>query len=913
MNRLLLFLIAHATPACDREYVLGDVAEQFEHVRTSAGPAAARAWLRSEAARVLRQAGGHRLAVRGRSIVTRVHGENAMSSFLQDVRHSCRALGRSRGFAAIAVATLGLGIGVNTAMFAVVNGVLLKRLPFAHVDRLMLVHLLSRDSASAPENEGVWSFPKFQAFVAAQQVYEDSGLFIGVPASLAGDEAAPEPIEMEVVTSSYHRTLGVRPILGRAFTPEETDAAGAQPLVILSHALWTRRFGSDSRVLGRAVPIDDVPHTIIGVLPPGFRGLTGTADIWVPLASRWPDSLTVWSWHSYYLVARRKAEVSEQAARASVAVLGAQIKSTETSSASPGSTTSASTRSLDASRADVDVRRASLMLLGAVGFVLLIACVNLTNLVATRTLARRRDVALRMAIGATRFRIVRQFAADGLMLGLGGAITGVVLSAFLLKASAWLLPEASVFFRTSIAPGVSRMSGTEGLTRIAASMVGLDLTTLVFAAGATALTALLIAVVPARRASSLQPADALRAGVRSATDRGFGALAARSGLVTVQVGLALVLLSGAGLMIRSAMRLHGTDIGIRPDRVVTLGISLPPRVYRGPKSVAFFDQLIERMRALPGVESVSVANCLPVSGGCSNTEMWKLPRRPDAPEGSPVGVFWAGPDYFPMLGIRLIAGRGFSRDDVTGRPRVVLISEAAARRLWPNTSPLGKTVGVGQGGFQDGAEIIGIVSDVRYRAIEEAPRPDVYLPVAQSPRTGLRLLVRAHDDAASLAPAITREVRALDASLALPAFKTLEAQIDDAMWRTRVAAWLLSALAALAALLTAIGIFGVMAQVVLQRTAEIGIRLALGAARRDVLSLVLGRAALITVAGLVAGTFAALALTRLISTFLYQTAPHDPVTFVSVACVLGVVALVASYIPARHATRVDAVIALRGE
>jgi predicted permease len=911
MNRLLLFLIEHATPACDREYVVGDVVERFEQVRTSDGPAAARAWLRSEAARVLGQAIAHRAAVRTRSTTIREDKDGALFSFLEDVRHACRALGRAPGFAVIAIATLGLGIGVNTAMFAVVNGVLLKPLPLADADRLMIVHLLARDSASAPPSEDVWSFPKFQAFLAAQQVYDDAGLFIGIPASLGGDEAAPEPIHTEVVTSSYHRTLGAHPILGRAFTPEETDRAGARPLVMLSHALWARRFGSDAGVLGRSIPIDDVPHTIVGVLAPGFRGLSGEADAWVPLASRWPESLTVLGWHSYYLVARRRAGVPEEAARASVGILGAQIQAAETGSL-PGSTPGALARSLDASRADVDVRRASLMLLGAVGFVLLIACVNLTNLVATRVLARRRDVALRLAIGATRFRIVRQFAADGLVLGLGGAVTGVMLSVFLLRASAWLLPEASVFFRTSIAPGVARMSGTEGLTRIGASMVGLDLATLLFAAGATMLAALVIAVVPAWRTSSWQPADALRAGMRSASARGFGALGARSVLVTVQVALALVLLSGAGLMIRSAMRLHATDIGVRPDHVVTLGISLSTRLYAGQKSVAFFDQLIDRVRALPGVESASVANCLPVSGGCSNTEMWELPKRSGASDGMPVGVFWAGPDYFPMLGIRLTAGRGFSRDDVAGRPKVVLISEAAARRLSPNSSPLGKIVSVGQGRFQDGAEIVGIVSDVRYRAIEEAPRPAVYLPVAQSPRAAMRLFVRAQGDAASLAPAITREVRAIDPSLALPAFKTLEAQIDDATWRTRVAAWLLSALAALAALLTAIGIFGVMAQVVLQRTGEIGIRVALGAERRDVLSLVLGRAALITVAGLITGTVAALALTRLISTFLYQTAPYDPLTFASVAGVLGAVALLACYIPARRATRVDPVIALKG-
>jgi predicted permease len=679
---------------------------------------------------------------------------------------------------------------------------------------------------------------------------------------------------------------------------------------MLGHALWTRRFGADPGVLGRSISLNETPHTVVGILPPGFRGLSGLAEAWVPLATYAPDSLTVAQWHSYFLVARRKPDVTDEGARAAVAVVGAQIAAAYPDSFSPGRPWGATARSLDASRADLDVRRASFLLLGAVGFVLLIACVNLTNLVGTRSLARRRDVAVRLAIGAARARIVRQFAADGVVLGACGALAGLALSWLLLKAAVWLLPEASVFFRSSITPGVSRMSGTAGLTRIAASMVGLDAATLLFAAGLTALTALLISIVPAWQASSFRPSDALRAGGRGSAASGFGVLGARSALVTVQVALALVLLSGAGLMIRSVMRLHETDIGVTADRVVTTSVSLPAR-YDGQRSVAFFNQLMDRLRVLPEVEAVSVGNCMPVSGGCNGTGL-EVVGRPGSQSGPTIGVFWASPAYFSTVGIGLIDGRGFSPDDVAGRPNVVLIGQTAARVFWPNESPIGKSVRIGQG-FRDPAEVVGVVSDVRYRAIEDLPRPDVYVPFAQSPRGTMRLFVRGRNDGANLAPVIARELRALDASLPLAGFKTLDAQIGDAMWRTRVAAWLLSAFAGLAALLTAIGIFGVMAQVVVQRTSEIGIRMALGAQRHDVLSIVLGRAALITGVGLVAGTLAALALTRLISTFLYQVDPNDPGTFAVVAGVLGVVALLASYVPARRATGVDAVTALRSE
>lgn len=842
-----------------------------------------------------------------------------MSAIWQDLHYAARLLKRSPGFAAIAILTLAMGIGANTAMFAVVNAVLLKPLPFLDPDRLMLVHLtiLDRDKPGAFGDSGVvWSYPKYRTFVAAQHVFEDTAMFAGRDLNLAGD-GDPERVRGEVVTERYPSIVGIHPIIGRAFTSDEANTEGVAPVAMIGHGLWTRRFGADPAIAGRTVQINGTPYTIVGVLPRGFRGLSGDAEAWVPLGTLEPTQLPMtaqWS-HSYSLVARRKHDVSETQAVAEVRVVGGQIDAAHRDP-SGGAAWGATAATLYASRVDADVRRASFVLLGAVGFVLLIACVNLTNLVGARAIVRRREVAVRVAMGATRGRIVRQFFAEGVLLAGIGAAAGLVLAWALLFAATWLLPESDVFFRSAISPGVPRTSGAAGLTRIGASMIGLDGATGLFTMGIAIVTAVLVSLMPALHAFSLRPVEALKGGGRSVTERGLHALGARAALVTAQIALALVLLAGAGLMVKSAARLAGTSLGVRADQVLTVRLDLPRARYTNETGGAFFMQLVERVRAVPGVESVGLGNCPPVSGGCSTSILWHPPARPLGGGRDPsVGVFWATPDYFPTLGIQLLRGRNFTDRDRAGQPKVVLLNEAAARALWPKDNPIGKIIAVGQGGFggRDGAEIIGVVSNVRYRAIESAPTPDVYVPLAQSFRGGMRLFVRSRLAPKTIAPAISREVRALDSNLPLSEIKTMDERVGDAMWRTRVSAWLLSAFAALAMLLTAIGIFGVMAQTVMQRTTEIGIRMALGAQRRDVLALVLGRAALITGVGLVVGVASALGLTRLIAALLYDVEVHDPLTFVSVAALLGVVALAACYIPARRATRVDAMVALRAE
>ena len=837
-----------------------------------------------------------------------------MSTIWQDAKYSLRLLGQAPGFAAIAVATLALGIGANTAMFAVVNAVLLKPLPFADADRLMLVHMLAPDREAGPGmfREAVWSYPKYRVFEEAQRTFEVTALFAGRDYSLAGG-ADPERVRGEIVTEAYHAVLGVAPIIGRHFTFDEANRAGTPPVVMIGHALWTRRFAADPATVGRSIEVNGGPHVVVGVLPPGFRGLIGSAELWMPLAVLEPSQLTQRQSHSYTVVARRRAGVSEAEARAAVQVYGAQVAAHFVEEQEDLRRTARAT-SLSASRVDADLRRAAIIVLGAVGFVLLIACVNLTNLLVARALARRREVAIRTAIGASRGRIVRQFAVESLLLAGFGALGGIAVAAALLAVAQALLPDPDVFFRTSIAAGVPRITGAAGLTRVGAAMIGFDASTLLFTCAVTVLTAALVSILPALHAASMRPSDVLKAGGSGGGTRGFRGFGARTALVSAQIALALVLLTGAGLMVKSAARLHATEIGVDPEDVLTVRIDLPRATYTPERGSVFYQHLAARVRSLPGVESAGLANCAPVSGGCNGTIIGFVRGAHRYTGNEPgVGIHWATPEYFSTLQVRLLRGRFFTEADREGQPKVVLVNESAARAFWPKGDPIGKVVTLGQGDLEDGAEVIGVVADVRYRAIERAADADVYVPLAQSYQSRMRLFVRSPLEAQALVGSIRLELQALDPNLPVSEVKTMEERLGDAMWRTRVSAWLLSAFAALALLLTAIGIFGVMSQNVAQRTSEIGVRMALGAQRGNVLRLVLGRAGMVTAAGLALGVAASLLLARLLTAFLYGVEPTDPATLATVALLLGAVSLGACYLPARRATRIDAVTALRSE
>ena len=837
-----------------------------------------------------------------------------MNGWLRDLRYALRMLSRAPGFTTVAVLTLGLGIGANTAMFAVVNAVLLKPLPFEQADRLMLVHLLVPDRTrpgvfgALPE----WSYPKYRSFTEMQEVFEDAAFFSGRDVDVTGG-GAPERVRGEVVSDRYPDVLGLGAALGRTFTHDEAHRKGAARVAMIGHGLWLRRFGGDPAVVGGGIDLNGARFTIVGVLPRGFRGLTGNADVFVPLAAIEPAQLDQAQSHAYTVVARRRARVSEAEAMAAVRLLGPRIDAAHRDANSSGAPWGAIAVSLNASRADVDIRRASLLLFGAVAFVLLIACVNLTNLLVARGLGREREVAVRLALGASRGHVLRQFLAEGLVLSVLAAAAGVGIAAAVLAAAGALLPDPDVFFRSAIAPGVPRTAGAAGLTRIGAGAIHLDLAAMLFTSGVALVTVLLVSLFPAIVASSLRPIHALRArGIRPG--RRLRWLDGRAVLVAAQIGLALVLLAGAGLMIRSARHLRAIDLGISHRNIVTVRLSLPRTTYTSQTGSALFTTLLDRTRALPGVDSAALGTCPPLSGGCSATIMWFPPAGPRRDGRDPVvGIQWVSPEYFSTLGIRVLQGRTFTDPDREGQPKVLIVNEAAARAIWPDGTPLGRRVAIGMGSFGSGADVVGVVADVRYRALESAVMPEVYAPLAQSYQPGARLFVRSALDASRVVAAVTRELHALDANLPLGEIKTMDERVRDAMWRTRVSVWLLAAFAGLALLLTAIGVFGVMAQAVAQRTPEIGVRMALGAQPRDVVTLVLRKAGLVIATGVAIGAAGALGLTRVMTSLLYGVQGGDPVTLMAAAALLAGGAFAAGYVPARRAVSVDPVTALRAE
>lgn len=899
-----LSIIRLATPAKHREFVVGDTLERAAEIERSHGAEAAARWLWREAWRVVARAPRHRFAVRAFG-TRRAAGDGLLRTLLLDARYALRVLKRAPLFTTVAVAMLALGLGANTAMFAVVHAVLLKPLPFFEPERLMLVHLLipRANGGAGAYNEMVWSYPKYRSFAETQDVFEETALFSGNSIDLT-DVAEPEQLAGETITDRYLTVLGIAPLLGRAFSAEEANVAGTPPVALIGEQLWARRFARDPAIVGSTIHLDRQPYTIVGVLPPGFRGLTGEAQIWVPQAAFEPGSLTAPQAHGYQLVARRKAAVTEQAAQEAVQALGARIDEQFRAGGFGNGPWSAGAISLSDARVGADIRTTSLLLLAGVSFVLLIACANLAALLGTRALARHREVAIRLAIGAGKRQIVRQQLVEVVVLVSVGAIAGVAVALGLLNAATALLPDAETFFRVRD----SFLSATSGLTRVGAGMIGLDAMTLSFAVGISLVCAALIVILPARQASSAQPIEALKAGAGRSARRAR----LRDPLVVTQIALALVLLAGAGLMLKSVWRLQATGAGIDAENVVAVRVHVQENDAAPEAELAFLTQLLERVRALPGIESAALGSCVPASGGCASApvsvdEPWQPGR------GQRVGVYMVSDGFAETLGIRLLAGRAFSERDYGLQPSVVLVNEAAAQAFWPGRDPVGAKVGTF--GFRAGAEVVGVVSNVRYQAIETPPQPDIYQPLSglSFQPSRLPLFVRSPLEPAAIVAMIRGELRALDPNVTLTDATTMEERLRNAMWRTRLTAWLLGAFAALAVLLTAIGIFGLMAQVVAQRSGELAVRIALGAQSGQVLRLVVRRVVVMTVLGLAIGVAGALALSRVVGTLLYDVQGNGPATLLSVAVGLAAVALAAGYLPARRAVRVDAMATLKTE
>ena len=817
----------------------------------------------------------------------------------QDVRFALRSFRRAPGFTLVAVLTLAVGIGANTAIFSAVNAMLLRPLPFTEPDRLMQVSLTVPARRDVPARDNApWSYPKYTVFRDAQTIFQSLTLWYESQGSIrVGADA--ERLWYEVADARYLPTLGVRLQLGRNFSPEEEVPNGPKA-VILGDAFWQRRFNADSAAIGQTLNLDGDPFTIVGVLPPGFRGLSGHAEVMTSFMSQESQMLKEpWS-HAYEMIARLKPNVSPEVAKTAVRQLGVVVDRAYTHPEIKGEHWGAIARELDRTRVDPVVRRSLLVLLGAVGLVLLIACANVANLFLVRAAGRHREIAVRLAIGAGRRRLVRQLLTESIVLSALGGLASLVV--------AWW----GVRFLSALNPNTTlRIQQLGGIGAVSFDSIRLDPVAFAFAAALTIVTGLVFGLVPAVQATRPSLTGALKSDNERAFAGGIRSLTSRNVLAVVEIALAVILLAGSGLMLRSLGKLLGVKPGFDAERVLTMRFNTAGV---GRDSLpAFYDQLLERLSAIPGVTNAGLLDCPPLGGGCSATILMHRDRPAvDNSAAPPVGVHWVTSGWFSTMRVPLKKGRLFESTDRLGAQKVVVITETAANRYWPGQDPIGKPVSVGQGGFYDDtAFVVGVVGDVRYGTVDSLPKPDVYLSYYQSPRGRMMMFVRtAGDPTAVVAPA-RRAIAALAPGVPLYDVKLMTDRVADAMGYARFSTILLAAFAVAALALAALGTYGVISFGVTQRTREIGIRVALGATRGSVVKLIVGQGVRLAIVGGVIGLLGALATTGVLRSMLYGVAPSDTVTLVSIVGLLVLSVVLASWIPARRAASVDPANALR--
>jgi predicted permease len=819
----------------------------------------------------------------------------------QDIRFALRSFLRTPGFTAVAVLTLAVGIGANTAIFSAVNAMLLRPLPFKEPDRLMQVNLTVPARGDNPPNDKApWSYPKFVVFRNAQTVFEDVTLWFSYQGTVRiGTDA--ERTNFEFADAKYLPTLGIRPAMGRNFSPEEDAKPGGEAVVLLSDAFWQRRFNADPSVLGRSFTLEGSPVTIVGVLPPGFRGLSGRADIVVSFMSQDAQQLSeVWS-HAYELVARLKPGVATAAAKSAVQRLGVVVDDAYRHPDIKTERWGALARELDGTRVDPVIRRSLLILLGAVGLVLLIACANVANLFLVRAASRQREIAVRLAIGAGRQRLVRQLLTESIVLSLLGGLASAAVAWWGVKILAALNPTTSL-----------RVQQLGGIGAVSFETIKLDPMAFMFAAFLTVLTGVVFGLVPALQATRPSLTGALKSDVDRSRISRIRGLTSRNVLAVVEIALAVVLLAGSGLMLRSLGKLLAVRPGFDPTQVLTMRFSLTGV---GRDSLPpFYDQLVERLSGVPGVTNVGLADCPPLNGGCNGTVLIHRDR-PAAARGTEptVGVHWVTPGWFATMRVPLVRGRLFTNADRLGAQKVVLVNESAARAYWPGQDPVGRPVSVGQGGFyEDTAYVAGVVGDVRFGTLDSLPKPDVYLSYYQSPRGRMMMFLRTAGDPRAAIAGARREIAALSPGVPLYDVRPMEERVADAMAYARFSAVLLAAFAAVALALAALGTYGVVSFGVSQRRKEIGVRVALGATRQSVVRLVVGQGVGLAVVGCAIGLAGALATTGVLRSLLFGVEPSDPITLVLIVGILVTAVIVASWLPARRAASVDPSEALRG-
>jgi putative ABC transport system permease protein len=806
-----------------------------------------------------------------------------MDILRQDLLYALRRLRQAPGFTLVAVATLALGIGANGAIFSVVHAVLLRPLPFEEADRLVLVSQTWKG-----EKAGVYSPQNFLDVEKDARSFESLAAYDTTGVTLTG-RGEPGRIEGVDVSTSFFDLLRVRPAYGRFFVAGENET-GHTKVAVLGDRLWRQRFGADPAIVGQTVQLDRDRYTVVGVAPAGFSFPQGS-DVWRPL--EYDTRFRSNSRGAWYLgvIGRLRPGVSVAQAREEVATIHARLaKAYPDADEGVGGTVVSLHESLVG-----ESRRALLVLLGAVGLVLLIACVNVANLLLARMAARETELAVRTAMGAGRARLMRQLLTESLTLAVLGGAAGILLASFSLDALLALQPA-----------GMPRM----GEVRVDRAVVA-------FAAVLSLATGLLFGAFPALQMLRRPTAQSLREGGRGMlSGRGHRL---RSGLVVGQMALAMMLLAGSGLLLRSFDQLRRVDPGFRADKVLTFRISLPDSAYgEETQRAAFYATLLDRLAALPGVRTAGGIMGIPLGGIRFNLSFEVKGRPPLPPARQPsMEIRPVTPDYFQAMGIPVLRGRAFNRGDGADTPQVAVITESAARKYFPGEDPIGKFItlgwGRGEGKPKVGGEVVGIVGDVKDRSLAGEKQPEMFVTYAQMPVDMMDVVLRTSISARALLPAAEKVVHSLDPELPIARAATLEEVVARSISEPRFYMVLLGAFAAMAVFLAALGIFGVLSYAVVQRSREIGIRVALGAHPSDVLRMVMGQAARLAGIGVLAGLAGAVLLSRAIASLLFELSPTDPVTLGSMAAVLAAVALLASYLPARRATHVDPLVALRSE